>query len=147
MVTRTDGLQPLGQLREEMDRLFSDFLGNWPTLPVPRFMTGRGFPAVNLWEEGDNLFAEAEVPGLRTEDLEISVVGNELTIKGERPEIEQEGVSYHRRERGVGPFTRVLRLPIDVDADRIEAALRNGVLLVTLPKAERAKPRKIEVKT
>jgi HSP20 family protein len=75
------------------------------------------------------------------------VVGSDLTIRGKRGEEPSEGTAYHRRERGAGEFNRVLRLPIEVDADRVEATLRDGVLLVKLPKAESARPKKIKVST
>jgi HSP20 family protein len=87
------------------------------------------------------------VPGLKSDQVEISVVGNQLTLRIERPDLTQEGVTYHRRERPVGSFTRVLRLPVDVEPDRVEAALNDGVLTITLPKARSAKPRKIQVTT
>ena len=77
--------------------------------------------------------------------MEITVVDNEQSIKIDRPEVEQEGVTYHRRERSVGTFNRVLRLPVEVDADRVSAELRNGVLAIELPKVESARPRKIQV--
>jgi HSP20 family protein len=110
-------------------------------------MTGRGFPAVNVWEDENNLFVEAEVPGLKAEDLDVTVVGDELTIKGERTEDGPAEGAFHRRERGVGSFTRIVRLTSEVDADRVQASLAEGVLLLTLPKAETAKPRKIKVKS
>jgi HSP20 family protein len=145
MVTRrTNTLHPLDQLRSEVDRLFTGFLGT-PAAATAARLAGRAFPALNVWETGDELFVEAELPGVKSENVEISVVGSELTIKGERPEAEQEGAGFHRRERGVGPFTRVLRLPVDVNADRVQASLKDGVLLITLPKSEAAKPRKIQV--
>lgn len=134
--------QRLGQLRDEMDRLMSGFLGWFPT-GSPSAV--RGQPAVNLWEDGDALFAEMEVPGVKSDQIEVSVVGDELSLAVRREDVAQEGVTYHRRERGVGSFTRVVRLPADVDADNVAAELRNGVLTVTLPKAESAKPRKIQV--
>ena len=76
---------------------------------------------------------------------DVTVVGGDLTIRGRRGDAPGEGTTYHRRERGAGEFTRVVRLPIDVDADRVEATLKDGVLLVKLPKAESAKPKKIKV--
>jgi len=106
----------------------------------------RAFPALNVWEDGTNLYAEAEVPGLNIEDMEILVEGDALTIKGERKQCEQSDCSFHRRERGAGEFVRTLTLPVQVNADGVSAALKNGVLLVTLPKAETAKTRKIQVK-
>jgi HSP20 family protein len=131
------------QLRDEMDRLLTGFFG--PTadgLLPPMF---RGQPAANLYERGDALLVEMEVPGVKHDQIDISVAGGELSVKVSRPEVEQEGVTYHRRERPVGSISRVLRLPVEVDADRVDAELRDGVLLITLPKAESARPRKINV--
>jgi len=145
------GGHPLSQLRSELDRVFSDvFNGNLADRPWlqrggggPR---GQGFPAVNVWEDEANLYAEAELPGLRMEDLELLVQGNELTIKVEGRSREQEGVTYHRRERGSGPFCGLVRLPVEIDVDKVEAELENGVLTVKLPKAASARPRKIQVR-
>jgi HSP20 family protein len=100
---------------------------------------------VNVWQSENEVFAEAEIPGVKAEDLDISVVGSELTIKGTRqPAVEQEP-AFHRRERGAGSFARVIRLPVDVDPEKVQASLRDGVLTLTLPKAEAAKPRRITV--
>jgi len=134
---------PIHQLRREMDRLFSGVLGNVGDVSWP--LAGRGRPAVNVWETDDALKVELEVPGVEREQVELSVAGEELSIKVERPELEQEGTAYHRRERPVGAFARVLRLPVPVDADRVEAEMRHGVLTISLPKAESARPRKIQV--
>jgi HSP20 family protein len=103
------------------------------------------FPALNIWEVGDHLYAEAELPGVNGDDLDVSVVAGDLTIRGHRNPQTEEGTAFHRRERGTGEFTRVVRLPIEVDANRVEATLKDGVLLVKLPKAESAKPKKIKV--
>ena len=146
MAVRRNRFEPLQQLREELDRQFPVL---WDTLSgrLPQLAV-RSFPALNVWEEQDNLFAEAEVPGFKNEDLEISVVGNELTIKGHRQdERADKDTVFHRRERGVGTFTRVIRLPIEIDAARVQANLCDGVLLLTLPKSEAAKPHKIHVQS
>lgn len=143
LLRRLNGLDPVSALRGEMDRLFHDFAEE---LPLERLMGPRGFPALNVWEDAEHLRVEAELPGLTMNDLEILVVGNELTIKGARKDQQRPGVSFHRRERGVGAFSRVLRLPVAIDAEAVEASLKDGVLLVTLPKACEARPRKIEVK-
>lgn len=140
-----DMYQPLGQLRQDMDRLLSSFLGRIPGAPPA--VAGRGQPAVNLWETPEALVAELEVPGVKGDQVDIAVVGNELSLTIRRDDITQEGVTYHRRERGIGTFSRVVRLPVDVDPDQVEAELRNGVLTVRMPKAESAKPRKIHVHT
>jgi HSP20 family protein len=134
---------PLNQLRDEMDRLFTGFFGN----------TGDGFrpamfrsqPPVNVWEREDAVLVEMEAPGIKSHQVDISVAGGELSIRINRPDFAEEGATYHRRERPVGSFGRVVRLPADVDADRVQAELRDGVLLITLPKAESAKARKIKV--
>ncbi|MGD9721929.1 MAG: Hsp20/alpha crystallin family protein [Pirellulales bacterium] len=144
LMRRTNGFHPLDQLRTQMDRLVSDFFG--PGTYAPRALGAQAsFPALNVWEYGDHLYAEAELPGLQSENLDVTVVGGDLTIRGRRGEATDEGTTYHRRERGAGEFTRVVRLPIEVDADRVEATLKDGVLLVKLPKAESAKPKKIKV--
>ncbi len=146
MVLRRNGFNPLPQLRDEMDRLVSDFFGPVTGAAPARFAApARGFPALNVWEDGENLFAEAELPGMKNEDVDISVIGNDLTIRGRRGDQPREGMAYHRQERGVGEFNRVLRLPYDVDANKVEATLKDGVLLIKLPKAESAKPKKITV--
>jgi len=142
MVFRYLWSQPsVQQVRQEMDRLLSGHFGDVAGGLLPR----RGQPAVNVWEREDSLFVELEVPGVKTDQVDISVIEDELSIKIQRPEVEREEGIYHRRERGVGTFSRVMRLPVSVDADRVEAELRNGVLTITLPKAESARLRKIEV--
>ena len=105
-----NGLHSIDRLRGEMDRLFegvAEGLAPWTGL-----MGGGVFPALNVWEDDRNLYVEAELPGLKMEDLELMVSGGELTIKGERKDKSEGDMTYHRRERGVGPFTRVIRLPI-----------------------------------
>ena len=133
------------QLRQEMDRLLSSFVGNFPDGGRP--WIDRGQPMINLWETEEALMVEAELPGVQQDQIDISVVGNDLTLKVERPELEKEGVTFHRRERPSGSFVRVVQLPAEVNANRVEAELRNGVLTLTLPKAESARPRKIHVAT
>jgi HSP20 family protein len=136
---------PFATIRQRVDRQLSESLSQVFPWATPRGAAGRQFPAVNIWDAGDELLAEAELPGIKSENLDVSVVGSELTIRGERPDVQEEGVSYHRRERGTGSFTRVVRLPIAIDADRVQANLRDGVLSIRLPKSEAAKPRKIVV--
>ena len=146
VVRRISGTHTLSRLRDEVDRLFGEFSNEWPSFSPFNLIAGRAFPALNVWEDDQNVYAEAELPGMSMENIEVLVTGNELTIKGERAEQSPEGASYHRRERGAGTFSRVLRLPVDVNADKVTAALKDGVLTVTLPKTAVAKPRKIKVK-
>lgn len=139
---RTNGIQSINRLRNEMDRLFGTLLQNQP-FEAP----GAAFPPMNVWEDSENLYLEAELPGLKMDDLDITLNANELTITAERKPVQQENVAFHRRERGVGRFSRLVRLPSVVNSEKCEARLVNGVLTLTLPKAEEAKPRKIAIKT
>ena len=136
-------LNPFRQLRDEMDHL----LGGVFTPAYEGFSpaAGRGQPAVNLWDQGDELVLEMELPGVKSQQIDVSVAGDELTIKVERPDVSEEGVAYHRRERPTGAFTRAMSLPCAVNADRVDAELDKGVLTLRLPKTEAAKPRKIAV--
>jgi HSP20 family protein len=130
----------LRQFQGEMNRLFDRWGGNGGPVVA-------GFPPVNVWEEGDEVFVEAELPGLDLKALEIYVTGgNQLTIKGERQQLVPEKGVWHRQERGFGSFSRTLTLPFAVNADKVDARLENGVLQVKLAKHESAKPRKIPVK-
>lgn len=134
---------PIDAFRREVDALFQDTAGAWPFAEIS--VAGRNYPALNAWEDNDNLFLEAEVPGTKSEDLEIQVLGNEVSIKGRINGAEQNGGSVHRRERLSGSFSRTMVLPVEVDQSKVTAALKDGVLTVTLPKAESARPRKIAI--
>ncbi len=132
-------MSPFNELQREFGRLFNNVLSDFDASPAP---------GINVWEAGDNFYAEAEVPGLGMDDLEVFVVGNELTIKGRwNAERDDDQRVFHRRERQRGAFTRVLTLPVDLDAEKVNAVLKDGVLTVTLPKAETARTRKIAVKS
>lgn len=133
----------LQNLQTEMNQLFDRWGGD-----SRRFLGLASFPPVNVWEEGEAIHVEAELPGLNLADLDISVTGgNQLTIKGERKPVTPEKCVRHREERSFGSFTRVLTLPFPVDPDKVEARFENGVLRVQLPKHEAARPRKIVVKS
>ena len=114
----------------------------------PSWVLGAGvFPLINLTEDKDNYYVRAEMPGLKADDISISVANNNLSISGERKiASEGENVRYHRREREAGTFNRIVALPGDVDADKVEANHVNGVLTVVIPKAEAAKPKQITVR-
>jgi len=130
-------------LRREMNRLFFDFESARPAL---EFEAG-AWPRVSLDDTGEQLVLRAEVPGIAEKDLELQVQENTVTLRGERKEEVPEGHSVHRKERADFRFARSFQLPVAVAADKVEAQLKNGVLTVTLPKAEAAKPRKISVRT
>ena len=141
--------QPLGNARAEMNRLHDEMnrlFGRY-TNGAREFSPG-GYPPLDLWEDEDNLYVEAELPGLKLDDLEMYVTGdNQLSIKGERKQPELENGTWHRQERNFGRFSRLMELPGAVDSEQVSAELKNGVLTITLPKKEEARTRRIEVKT
>jgi HSP20 family protein len=124
-----------------MDRLLSVFTGG-ASSPESSGV----FPPLIVAEDGDAIYVEAEITGIKAEDLDISVVGRTLTLSGERKPEETENVCYHRRERKWGSFRKALTLPDDVNPDAIRAECKNGMLKLVLPKAEHVKPRKITIK-
>lgn len=107
----------------------------------------RGFsPSIELQDENDHFLVSADVPGLKKEDLNISVEGNLLTLQGERKiQQEKKEKGYQYSEKFYGKFTRVVELPTEIQADKVKAAYKDGVLEITLPKSENAKPKKIDV--
>ncbi|NDY70877.1 Hsp20/alpha crystallin family protein [Desulfobacter hydrogenophilus] len=102
-------------------------------------------PKTNLYEHGDNFEIKAEVPGLEKNNLNVKIQGNYLEISGERRSDAPEGYKTHKTERGVGSFSRSFTLPADVDSTKVKATLKDGVLYLTLPKHEAAKPKKISI--
>ena len=131
----------LDELRREMNRLFFDYETGHPAAE------GSSWPRVSLEDKGEALLLRAEVPGVLDKDLELQVEESTVTLKGERNEQLEEGHSVHRKERANFRFARTFRLPAKVAADAAEAELKNGILTLTLPKAEVAKPRKVAVRT
>ncbi|MBA4147958.1 MAG: Hsp20/alpha crystallin family protein [Verrucomicrobia bacterium] len=134
------GFQGLAQLRDEMDRLFEFPLGE---LAGQRFFN-EWAPAVDLYENKDNLIVKAELPGMKKENIEVSLHEGALTIAGERVE-EKKDASAHRAERFHGKFQRTVTLPTKVQGNNVSASYKDGVLTISLPKAEEAKPKQIEV--
>jgi len=133
----------LERMRKEMDRLFEDL-----TEGIFREPRAGVYPLVNVTEGNDKYYVRAELPGIKAEDLDISVTGNSISIAGERKiPAEDEKAKYHRREREAGKFSRIISLPAQVDTARVEASCVDGILTVVLPKSEAAKPKQIAVKT
>lgn len=105
------------------------------------------YPAVNVWTNGANAEISSEVPGIDREKLDISVAGNTVTLKGTRTINEtKEGDSWHRHELPHGDFSKTIRLPFNIDTEKVHASYRNGILHISLPQLEADKPRKIEIK-
>lgn len=133
-----DPFSEMRRLRREMDQIFSHV-----DHPL-----AQEFPLVNAWLGEGDIIITAELPGVDPGKVDISVVGDTLTISGSREmESLKDGESYHRQERGHGRFTRSLQLPFHVEANKVEARYDRGILSMTLPRAEADKPRKISVKS
>ncbi|MDD5138682.1 MAG: Hsp20/alpha crystallin family protein [Verrucomicrobiales bacterium] len=127
------GFGRLSNLQDELDRLFESPLTGWA-------------PAVDVHEDKDSFIVSTELPGLKREDIEVTLQDGALVISGERKaEVKQEGVEIHRQERYYGKFQRALTLPTPVALDKIKAQYKDGVLTVTLPKVEEAKPKQIDI--
>ena len=131
------------QVRREMLRLLD-------SVPADNYTEASAglFPPLNITQDADNYYVRAELPGVNAQELSIAALRNRLSLSGKR-EIprEHERVSYHRKERAEGGFSRTITLPTPVDADRVEARYTDGILTLTLPKSEEAKPRQITVKS
>jgi HSP20 family protein len=134
-------LQEMDQLQREMNRLFN-------AANQGRVLNTPNYPAVNIWANDDGQIVSAEMPGVHPEDIDIDVTGDALSISGERKpdEIAREA-RFHRRERTYGSFSRTVQLPFMVDTNKVEANFKNGILLITLPRAEADRPKKITVKS
>jgi len=128
----------LNRMRQQLEQVFDE---------APYQRAGSGvFPLTNLTEDKDNYYVRAELPGVKGDDLDIQVTGNNLAISGERKiASENEDARYHRREREAGTFSRMIGLPGDIDSDRVDANLENGILTIVVSKAEIAKPKQISV--
>ncbi|MDD5711662.1 MAG: Hsp20/alpha crystallin family protein [Smithellaceae bacterium] len=133
-----DPLHEMQRLQRDMNRLFAGVIQP----------TTNDYPAVNVWTGKEGAVITAELPGMDTADLDISVVADTVTISGTRLEEPlKEGENYHRQERSYGPFTRTLQLPFSIDPEKVEAKYEKGVLKVTVTRAQIDKPRKIEIKS
>jgi HSP20 family protein len=131
-------------LRDELDRLFTGSFGELaPPSQLPRLWN----PAVDVYQDKDNVYVKAEVPGMKKEDVEVSLHDGILSISGERKsETQHKDAETYRSERFVGRFQRSFTLPSLVKADEVKAQYKDGILTITLPKAEEAKPKQIEIK-
>jgi HSP20 family protein len=137
-----DPFQELDRLQRQMDTLFQTIPGR--ERPYRREGV---YPLVNLSEDADHIYVQAELPGVDPQDLDITLKDQNLVLRGERKiPAEEKNVNYHRRERESGFFRRVLRLPAPVDANKVQATCQDGVLTITLAKPEEVKPRQISVK-
>ena len=137
------GFGRLTDIRDEIDRLFESPFAELAN--SSRLLSG-WTPALDLYEEKDNFVVKAELPGMKREEIEVSLHEGSLSISGERKSEEKhEGAEVHRTERFFGRFQRTVTLPSAVAADKVKAQYRDGILTVTLPKTEESKPKSIDV--
>ena len=132
----------LDLMQRQMDRLFDALSGQ-----RAGHVSAGVYPPINLTEDQENYYVRAELPGIEADKLDIQATGNSLSLSGERQIAEEaNGVRYHRREREGGTFSRVITLPGDIDAEKVDAEMVNGILTIKIAKAEKAKPKQITVR-
>jgi HSP20 family protein len=142
-LTRWEPVREMMTLREAMDRLFDDAF----TRPVFGDGGGSISPAIDLYDNTDEVVVKAALPGLKADDVQISLTSDVLTLRGEfKQENEQKEANYHIREHRQGAFERMVSLPAEVQTDKAKADFKDGILTITLPKAEAVKPRTISIK-
>ncbi|HSM58989.1 MAG TPA: Hsp20/alpha crystallin family protein [Candidatus Sulfomarinibacteraceae bacterium] len=139
MLWRNVGRRPMwrefDRLQREMNRIFDSYTPSGSAT----------FPPLNVWADEERVLLTAELPGVDPDDLDISIVGETLTLSGERPLEQGNDVKYHRRERWHGNFSRTMEMPFRIDSENVEASFRNGILEIVLPRAAEDKPRRISV--
>ena len=145
MFTRISDIDRLFGTMNLLQRKLDNLYGNYGRPSGYRRELESVTPRINLYEHGNNFEIRAEVPGLEKDNLNVKIQGNYLEISGERGSDAPEGYKTHKTERGVGSFSRSFTLPADVDSTKVEATLKDGVLYLTLPKHEAAKPKKISI--
>lgn len=144
-ITRWEPFRDLISLREAMDRLLEE---SWVRPRRGWLLPTEETLAVDIYETDDNVVVKTSVPGIKPEDIDITITGNTLTIAGEtKAEEKVEEENYIRRERRYGRFSRSLTLPSSVEGEKAEASFEQGILTLTIPKAEEAKPKAIKVKS
>lgn len=140
-LTRWEPVREMMTLREAMDRLFDDAF----TRPLSQSGVST-LPAIDLIENSDEVIVKAALPGLKADDVQISVRGDTLTLRGNyKQENEKNEATYHIREQRYGAFERTIMLPVDVQSNKAKADFENGLLTITLPKAETVKPKTISI--
>lgn len=145
MYTRLSDIDRLFGSMNLLQKKLNDFYSDNGRSSAYRWDFEETSPRTNLYENGDNFEIRAEVPGLEKDDLNVKIQGNYLEISGIRRSDAPEGYKSHKTERGTGSFSRSFTLPSDVDATKVEATLKDGVLYLTLPKHEASKPKKISI--
>jgi HSP20 family protein len=132
----------LAEMRREMERLMERLTGGAADVGAAGV-----FPPMNVSQDGDHYYVRALVPGIDASQLDVSVVNQTVTLSGTRQPLQEQGVSYHRKERMEGAFRRSVTLPAAFDGARVEAKYVDGILTLTLPKPEAAKPRRVSIQS
>ncbi len=141
-IIKNDPFYDIVSARDSMDRMIDNYFGR-----LPMTFEGYGVIDLDLYQTDNDVVVEASIPGIDPDDINISVAGEVLTIKGEvKNETESKNADYHIKERRYGSFSRSISLPTQVVADKANAEFKNGILKLTLPKAEEVKPKTITVK-
>jgi HSP20 family protein len=142
-IIRWDPFKELSTLREQIDRLFDSFFGRVPSIAEKEVAW---IPAINLEETDDSYVVQAELPGLKKDEIKVSITEDTVTISGERKiSKEEKGKTYHRVEMSYGKFQRTLTLPGEIVPSKAKATYKDGILTIKLPKSEKAKVKEIEV--
>jgi len=135
----------LSDFRQDLTRVFDSRLSPWGEGGTD-LLEGTGGPRIDIYEDDENVVVNADLPGMKKEDIDISITGDVLTLKGEKKQEEEvKEENYHRIERSYGSFQRSITLPAPVEADKIKATYRDGVLEMVMPKRPEVKPKKIDV--
>jgi HSP20 family protein len=141
----------LSRMERDMERMFEDFFGRrmrpfWPARWLPAGGMEISAPAVDVYEEKDDLVVKAELPGMEKDNIEVNISDHFLTIKGEKKKEEElKEKDYYRAERSYGSFLRTLELPTDIHAEKVKASFKNGVLEIRMPKTEEAKKKEVKI--
>ena len=143
----TTPFRELDRMRREMDQMWGSFLPEKPMRRGEVGVFGEWFPEFDLSETKDELVVKAEVPGINPKDIDISLVDNTLTIKGEkRQQMDEKSENYHYSGRSYGSFARAISLPREVQGDKVTASYKDGILKIVLPKSAEAKKKEIQIK-
>lgn len=147
MTTFWNLIREMGQIDNQFSEIAKGLSSNSVRNVFLPGVSSRHFPMMNVFSGEDEIVVEALAPGIDVENLKVSAFKDKLVVSGEKMALEVEEDMFHRNERSAGKFMRTIELPVPIDADRVEAEYNDGILKISLPKAEEAKPRQIKIKT
>lgn len=139
-------MKEMEQIQSQLNELTKgNSYSSWPKMAFLPGLSARHYPLMNLSSDDDNIYVEALAPGLNTESISVTALRDKLTITGEKSKTDVSEEKFHRCERSAGKFTRTIEMPYSIDSDKVSAQYKNGILKVTLPRAEEAKPKQINI--